>query len=800
MAGKVAVECPACTAKLNLSDDKLGKKVRCPKCAEVFQPEPLDDDFDDDVDEGSRSSSGKKRSSGSGGSGRAPAKGVKKGAKKGSSAEGGSSLPLIIGGSIAVVALIGVGIFASGVLNQQPPAAPPPVTTMPMNGMPMSAMPPAHVPTPPPAQQPAVAEQISPAEKTLALRWMPAEIDLLVHAKVADILQAPLLQGPLRQPAAQTALQDLEKQLGMAPADIESLSIGVVDLMGTVQKAREAATRMGGAGMPGPAVPATSLDDGHLVIVVKSKKPIDLKAIAQTEPTSTLVEKAGKTYFEVPPKEGQKGSFGGWSPAPDTLIVGTMAELLVTMDRGETVIPRKEFSDIDATPQLVIAGLNRNAETSTAAPSENAPSSPDFLSQAMKANERYGLIGGRLGLTVKGGFDLQVSALSSTPEGTQKVKEDLDTQLGQLRTQFDGFKQFAPPLIAEIGEMLLTNLKVDVNNSVVKVSTSVPDSAQQQLEQLPAVVMMMAMTGGLSGGAGVPGTGMDLGLFGGNTPVVGGELDALLGETEAVSASSVDGLPEGLTLTAKSAWSAASLSSSSPGAEVLEILIDVQGEGLEGICGATGATSKTITTQGGGTLKRSKRVPPSGIDPQKTFLPFDVTSTLPTGHPPMTLRVRMFVDTPAKMPAQIDVLEGSFKYLTADSTKEVTIENVPQRAKTPLTEPDFKAAGLKMIRSLKDVVPQTIKLQCGKDHFLSIVQGQPGDIVSVTEVERGATIQRLYSRHPDGKFPEEFEVAFKLYENVKEQTVNFRFENVPLPEQSVRLDASQQAIGVPPEQ
>ena len=34
---RVAVQCPGCLAKLNLSDDsKLGKKIKCPKCSDIF--------------------------------------------------------------------------------------------------------------------------------------------------------------------------------------------------------------------------------------------------------------------------------------------------------------------------------------------------------------------------------------------------------------------------------------------------------------------------------------------------------------------------------------------------------------------------------------------------------------------------------------------------------------------------------------------------------------------------------------------------------------------------------------------
>ena len=137
--------------------------------------------------------------------------------------------------------------------------------------------------------------------------------------------------------------------------------------------------------------------------------------------------------------------------------------------------------------------------------------------------------------------------------------------------------------------------------------------------------------------------------------------------------------------------------------------------------------------------------------------------------------------------------------MTAGQSQELTIENVPQRAKSPLNDPEFKAGGVKLIRGPKDVVPQTLKLQCGEDFSLGRVRGTPGDVLSFTEVEKGATIQRIYANQPDGKFPEDFEIAFKLHSDLKEHKVTFRFENVPLPTAETKPGLQQQQIPLQPQ-
>ena len=800
MAGKISIECPACAAKLNLPDSsKLGKKIKCPKCSEIFVAESnADEDFDDEdeMDDDEKPSSRKRASSG----GKDSAKGSRKGAAKGKSSQGNSNLPLIIGGVVGVLGLVGGGIYFSGLLNSKPlPVAPQPVVAAPVQ---------------PPAPPPAVAAppQISAAEKVLGLRWMPQETDLLVHAKLSDIWQAPLLTAPLSSPTVASGLAEFEKFFGMPPSEIQSISIGFENLIPATVKATLATKQSGGMGN---VVPSMSPSDVHYVVVIKTKKPMDFKTFAAGIPNAKLGEKNGKTYFEVPENLPVSPAIGAWMPDSTTMIIASSKELFATLERGETIVPRKELKSVDHLPQLVIASAIPNSTESITKPWEDAKMElPFFISAFLQANKDYAFQMASLGLTVKGGFDLQVSMLSGTENGAKKITSEIEKLVGDFRPTFEGMKATAPPLIAEIGEMLMTNLKIEQKNQTVKIATNVPDSAKQKLEQLPPVIMLMAMTGGMGGGLGglggppgpPPGFGSPAGFPGGLQPPssfgakMPSEFAKLPGETDPVSASSVEGLPEGMSLTAATAWSAPAVNPGVGGDQPptenssMEIVFDVRGDGLEQICAASGASFKSAKLDGGSSAKKTKTVPPGGIDAQKTFIPFELDSDSPLDHPPETLRVRLTVDLPANPGTKIKTLEGSFKYLTFEDSQELTVENVPQTAKSPLKGADFKAGGVKLIRGPRNSVPETLKLECGKDHFLSRVRGTPGDILSLTEVEKGASIQRIYAKQPEGTFPDDFEIKFRLYSHVKEHTVTFRFEDVPLP----KVDAKSPSQPVSP--
>ena len=184
--------------------------------------------------------------------------------------------------------------------------------------------------------------------------------------------------------------------------------------------------------------------------------------------------------------------------------------------------------------------------------------------------------------------------------------------------------------------------------------------------------------------------------------------------------------------------------------------------------------------ENGKSLKKSKKSLPGGIDSQKTFLPFDASENAIAEHPPQTLRVRLSLETPPPGAKTIEVLEGEFKILT--STKEpevVTVENAPQSVKR--VNPDHKAKGIKLLRrAVGDT--DSFEISCTKEHFVGRVMASPGDLKSVSESQKGLTVQRISAGVSGGKFPDDTELSFNYYENVEEQTITFRFENIPLPQ------------------
>jgi predicted Zn finger-like uncharacterized protein len=510
MADRILIQCPGCSAKLAITDvSKLGKKIRCSKCSEVFvakalkpsgskssapakaakpKPKKSDEDefnFDDmeledtsieDEEEDieprpakSKSASTKKRAKGKG---------------KGKQPSGGN-LPLLIGGAVAVVLLLGVGgyfLFRGG---DDAPAAPQQALAAPQQ--------PGAAPAP-------VAQVDSPNDKILALKWLPQDTEVIVHLKVADVWNAPLLKGLLSGPQVTGPIQQMQQVIGLTPSDVESFTAGLKNFQ-----------QLQGAGMM-MAMGVNQAPRPPMLAVVRSRKPVDVsqlqQLIIQNSPgqSARLVDHNGKQYLEGPPQKPGAQPFGLWFADPSTLLVGQSDEVKAAMDRGETVTPRSEFRAIDASSHLLFVLAPSNPAMMFQGTSPPSPGTPPALAEMEQAIQSS-LVAASLGISAQGGIALQSSLVFKDSAGTSKIKPGIEAVTAMARDQLKARQATTPPLLFELGEMLLTNLQVTEQNQVAKISTNIPDSAQQKLEQLPGIVIgMMAFGGGPFGqpGPGAP--------------------------------------------------------------------------------------------------------------------------------------------------------------------------------------------------------------------------------------------------------------------------------------------------------
>ncbi len=324
--------------------------------------------------------------------------------------------------------------------------------------------------------------------RALSLGWMPAETEVLIHVKVAELWKAPLLKGLVDSARAAQIVEDLHKNTGLTPADIESATIGAADLAGI-----QSAVMGQFAGMSASRFSASG------IIVIRTRKPVSLDEILKSSDEIKGATYKSKKYFETVSGD----EFGGWIADSTTVVLAPVADLKAAMDRGETVTPRKELTFMDATSHVVMIVAPKDPKflsKGMGAPAQGSP--PEMVAMQKVLAESLPAYG--IGINIRGGIDVRSSLMLGNSAGADTVKIGFDSAIADGKKQFAAYKGFVAPDLAELGEMLLGNAKVETQNQVVTFSTNVPDSAQQKLEEVPP---MLAGMFGLGGGPGPFGTG-----------------------------------------------------------------------------------------------------------------------------------------------------------------------------------------------------------------------------------------------------------------------------------------------------
>lgn len=767
MAGKISIQCPGCLAKLNLADSsKLGKKIRCPKCSDIFVAKPADDEDLDDLDdeEPARAKGGKKR----------PAP-VKKGGKKGNSSAG-PNVPLIAGGSIAALGLVVAGLYFAGFFNGPKPLPAPPVEPPPVAAV---------VPAPPPAPAVPAVPAMTDAERILGLRWMPPATEVVLHLKVADLMQSALLKQAFENPMAAMAIEEIKNKTGVAPTDVASITIGLAELPNPQSVA--------GMGMAASMGMPIQQKPPKMTMIVRTKKPVTQEELLAASKDLSPGEHESKKYFEITGGGPVKGA--GWFADSTTLILAELPDLKDIMDRGETNVARKELSYVDPKPHLLIVAAPKDPKALASEISAAPPGTPPevvAVVDAMKAATAFSI-----GVSIRGGFDIQVSSMLGSTDGAGKLKTALDAALVEGKKHYEVLKSNGLPLVADLGDLLLNNLKIDATTQVVTMSTGVPDSEQQKIEMLAQMGMAMASGGGPGNpfGPAVPMKPIQPspgnpspGTIPNAKPAQFPGSSANPGQSEPVDAELAEGIPDQTTLSASTSWS--SFPSSGPDGTAIfpiQLLLEIKGDGINQVCGYGQVSIKSAVLKGGGTLKPS-RVDAIGLpNVTKVIVPFDSSSSnvvQQIDHPEGTLRMTIPFEPPAMEGGSMDSMEGTFKYVTYGDAEEFVIAEAPKTAKRPLTDPGLKAAGVKLLMS-KGPAGEQMTLSCGKGNFLGVagasVENSTDGLVQffAPELEKGQLVQKLYA--DAGKFPDDLQIQVKVFRDVKEQTAKFKFTNLVMP-------------------
>lgn len=564
----VQVQCEHCGAQFKLKDEsKVGKRMKCPKCQSVFVVSPMEDDLLDDFGEPALPMKP---------SGKSKGKGKKKGSKKKSS-DGMPVLPMAIGGGVLLLAVIGVVIFL--LLPSGEPAAP--------------AAPVAAADEMPEAEAEPAEEAAPVTEGVIKTAWLPAETELVIQLRPAQLLQSRLLLPFMTSDLSVPLMAEFLNQTGLNPVAIESLTLGIV----TPQDAMTGG--MGGfspGGMPGegaaasdvvavirltqdvaagklpflgPASPAAG--GGPAIHSLKNAPFGGFNPVHSTgpagfdDPAMTAVSETETAAAESATEGGAGSTFspddvGVALPNTKMLVIGKR-NVLAKLNGTPNAALVNRFGFVKQNSSLIVAmsleGIEARRARITETINGSGPISPQARQNLTELLAMYdkGARGGLLSIDITDGARIQVGLSAKDEESVTALNEPVQEWINQLRNSAADLPAFFPDLLKSSLTDALNQLQPQQQGTVVgftlALNADVMAELQMLVQQMAGGMMMAglgqpAMLGGLGAGGTFPGIpGIP------EMPVV--PEHRIVSGTPQPS-TMAEGLPEGLELSAIAAW------------------------------------------------------------------------------------------------------------------------------------------------------------------------------------------------------------------------------------------------------
>jgi hypothetical protein len=248
-----------------------------------------------------------------------------------------------------------------------------------------------------------------------------------------------------------------------------------------------------------------------------------------------------------------------------------------------------------------------------------------------------------------------------------------------------------------------------------------------------------------------------------------------------------EGIPAGLTLAGKTAWSTTRQSSFNRKGQPpsLDVLITVLGKPAEKAVAWGFVKVKEAKGSGGVPLKLNVQNMEFNFfgDPTKEFIRVERGSF--AKHPDNGVRAVISLAHPSQPVEELAAIEGSMKLLVAKRQTEVTIAKISSRVGKTITHPDLTTAKLrfKLQRENMGLKLSFVRGDPQAVDKIAVVDanGKPLQNVSVARFSLNGKISYTISSFDD-KLPATAALKLTVNQGLTELSVPFRFENLPVPD------------------
>ena len=343
------------------------------------------------------------------------------------------------------------------------------------------------------------------APDAVDVSWLSPQSELVVYVRPGDFVNSGFMQPIMSTPQAQGAISQMTANGGLRPQDIQSVTVGLGNVMAVAMQAGMAA-QAGGGNVDGQALAQQLMEGGNGIAVVRLNTAFDFAPLANAAGGETI-EYGGQTFFKMP-AEGGGPVIGVYPVDSTTLVAGTEASLQSAIDRGPGSASNPAFGFVSGKSHVAIAFASPMMGIMSGSMPDD-PSAPQFV-QDLTAAIRGKIAGS--GLTITAGEDLTIASVMNLidADSAAAAAQALEGAVAQGQQMFPAVRASVPEPLQPVADDAVSSLSASSDGTMASISVTIPASLVSTLQQNPDILgQLMMMGAGLAppgAGGGPPGS------------------------------------------------------------------------------------------------------------------------------------------------------------------------------------------------------------------------------------------------------------------------------------------------------
>lgn len=184
------------------------------------------------------------------------------------------------------------------------------------------------------------------------MSWLPASSEYLMMVRPAEMLNSGFVKPLTDSPQFQQQMEQMKQQMKMNPADVESVTMGMANLMATLTPV---ILQAGSGKQPDPmALQAQLMGGENTLMVVRTINDVDIASAMQTA-GGTAADHDGKTIYALPSTDSKQPQMSLSAVDGRTFLVGSEAAVKAALTNGPGEANRPEFAFASAGNHMVQA-------------------------------------------------------------------------------------------------------------------------------------------------------------------------------------------------------------------------------------------------------------------------------------------------------------------------------------------------------------------------------------------------------------------------------------------------------------